>query len=265
MSKIHSLYANKVRLDVDAHKYYDGHNREYMSFSRLYGFLVPKFNSDFLAGKVAESPKNDFTSKEAVLKEWNAATNEGTRIDAALELYAQTGQILESDADLKGIIEHVLSKYKVYNKCFEQLVVYDEVYQTAGSLDKLALCSNRKDSKFHISDFKCFDNGMSYESKGQAWLNYPLDHLPNNKYTKINIQLSYYARHFQKLTGRKCERMFVDMIIPKKDSFGKVTGYINKVIPMTYLKMEIECVLEYFKEKIINELEPVQMPELEAF
>jgi len=262
MSRIHNLYDQKVRLDEKVHKYFDNEGKEYMSFSRLYNFLVPKFDANFIAGQVA---KSEGRSKEAVLGQWSNATDEGTRIDAALELYAQTGQILESDRDLKGIVEHVLGKYKDYHSCHEQLVVYNTITRTAGSLDKLALCSNRKDSKFHISDFKCFDKGMSYESKGQAWLNYPLDHLPNTKYSKINIQLSYYAYHFELLTGRKCERMFVDMIIPKKDVTGKVIQYTNKVIPMTYLKRDIKDLLDYFKEKIINELEPVQLPELEAF
>jgi len=264
MSRIHNLYDQKVRLDEKVHKYFDNEGKEYMSFSRLYNFLVPKFNSDFIAGQVA---KSEGRSKEAVLGQWSNATDEGTRIDAALELYAQTGQILESDRDLKGIIEHVLAKYgkEHYHCTHEQLVVYSEKYRTAGSLDKLALCSNRKDSAFHLSDFKLFADGMSYKPKGQAWLNYPFDHLPNTKYSKINLQTSYYSWHITQLTGRKCGRIFVDMIIPRKNSDGEVTGYKNEVIPMPYLKMEIEYLLEYYKDKIINELDPVQLPELEAF
>lgn len=261
MGSIHTLYDQKVRLETESHRYYHNNGDEYMGFSQLYGFLVPKFNADFLAGRVAES---EGTTKEDILGKWRGATDEGTRIDAALELYAQTGQILESDADLEDVIKRVLDKYKTYHSCHEQLIVYNEKTRTAGAMDKLGLLSNRKDSKFHLSDFKCFENGMSYIPKGQAWLNYPFDYLPNTKYTKINIQTSYYAWHFEQLTGRKCERIFVDMIRPIREN-SEIISYANSVIPMPYLKPQIELLLETFKDKILQTLEPVKQEELKEF
>jgi hypothetical protein len=257
----HSLYPNLVTLDSELHKYYDVSGKEYMGFSHLYQFLVPKFNAEFMAKMVA---KKENTTKDAILGKWGSATDEGTRIDAALELYAQTGRIKEEDSDIEGIVKQVLAKYQGYHRCYEQLVVYNEKYRTAGSLDKLGIMSNRKDSRFHLADFKCFDNGMSYEPKGQAWLNAPFDYLPNTKYTKINFQTSYYAWHFEKLTGRKCERIFVDMIRPIRDEKGKIVKYGNSIIPMPYMKHQVELLLETFKDRIINTLEPV-IQEMEEF
>jgi len=258
---VHTLYKQLVHLDPVEHKYTDSTGKEYMSFSHLYHFLVPKFNAEYIAGHVARS---EGTSKEAVLGKWQSATDEGTRIDAALEYFTKTGQIKDDDADLEPIIKHVLSKYSTYHQTYEQLVVFSEKYRTAGSLDKLGLLSNRKDSRFHLSDFKCFEAGMSYTPKGQAWLNPPFDYLPNTKYTKINFQTSYYAWHLEQLTGRKCERIFVDMIRPIRDNKGKVINYANSVIPMPYMKHQVELLLETFKDKIINTLEPAVI-ELEDF
>lgn len=259
---LHTLYKQEVHLDPELHKYtHCNSGKEYMGFSSIYQFLVPKFKADFMAGVVA---KKENTTKEAILGKWGAATDEGTRIDAALELYAQTGQILDSDADLEGIIKQVLTKYQGFHRCHEQLIVYNHEFRTAGAIDKLGLVSNRKDSKFQIGDFKCFDNGMSYEPKGQAWLNYPFDYLPNTKYTKTNFQLSFYAWQFEQLTGRKCERMFVDMIRPIRGENGQIKGYANSVIPMTYMRHQVEVLLDTFKDKIINTLEPI-IEEIEEF
>lgn len=254
---LHALFPERVKLDEKSHRYFHDNSNEHLSFSKFFGFLTgEKPDFEKLAGFVA---KRDGGTPETVMAKWKSQTDEGTRIDKALELYAQTGQILIEDVDLKPLIEKVLSKYKDYKKCFEQVVVYNEEYRTAGSLDKLCLLSNLKTSKFHMNDFKCFEGGMSYVPKGQAWLNYPLNHLPNSKYIKICLQLSYYSWHLEQLTGMKCEAQFIDMIKPIKDG-GKVTGYSNSLIPAPYLKMEVEAVLKAFKPQILSLLEGSLQP-----
>lgn len=243
----HTLFPNKVRLVEDTHQYFDNNNNEYIGFSKLYGFLADKFDAEMIAGFVA---KKEGTTQKEILNKWQGQTDEGTRIDKALELYANTGQILKTDEDLAPLIKKVLEKYSVYNKCYEQVVVYNDKFRTAGSLDKLGIKSNRKDSSFHISDFKRFEDGMSYEPKGQKWLNAPFEHYPNTKYTKITFQASYYAWHFEQLTGRKCERLFVDMIRPIRDKEGNITSYSNTQIPLMYIKRDIELLLEHTAMKV---------------
>lgn len=250
---IHDLFPQKVRLFEDEHKYFHDNGDEYMSFSRLFGFLSDKFDAESVSKYVA---KNSGVTKSDVLADWQSRTEEGTRVDNALTLYAQTGQILDSDKDLTNIVKHVLEKYKDYHRCYEQVVVYSEKYRCAGSLDKLSITSNRKNGSFVISDFKRFQDGMSYKAKGQRWLNYPLDYLTNSKYVKISIQCSYYALLFSELTGRPCERLFCDMIIPVfKDS--KIVGYKNQEIPLMYMKPEVELILETFSKQINSSLTPL--------
>ena len=252
MANLHNLFPQRVTLSDETHQYWHDNGNEHLSFSKFFGFLTgEKPDFDKLAGFVA---KRDGGTQETVLAKWKSQTDEGTRIDKALELFAQTGQILQEDADLEPLVKKVLEKYSTYHRCFEQVVVFDENRRTAGSLDKLCLLSNRKNTKFHMNDFKCFEGGMQYAPKGQPWLNYPLNHLPNSKYVKICLQLSYYSLHLENLTDMRCEAQFIDMIVPKKEN-GKVIGYSNSLIPAPYMKMEIEAALNMFQPQIIATLE----------
>lgn len=250
---LHTLYPNLVALDEVTHTYTDSEGLEYMSFSRIVNeFLCKKFDGEAISKHVARATG---VSSEDVLAKWDSQRDEGTRIDNALTLYAQTGQILESDRDIEGLIKDVLKKYSKFDKTYEQLVVYDTEYRTAGSLDKLGIMGKRKDSGFKIFDFKCFEGGMTYDAKGQKWFYEPFDYLVNSRYNKISIQLSFYAKHLEKLTGRKCEGLYIDLIRPIKDG-GKTVEYKNSVIPVSYQKHGVEKLLEMNKDKILNLLEP---------
>lgn len=263
---IHNLFPNDVYLEPKEHKYYDSEGNQYISFSALYGKLVKKFDADAIAGHIA---RNSDKSKEEIISEWNNKTNSGTRIDKALELYAQTATILDSDDDLKELVPYVLEKYKIYNKTFEQGVPYSKKYRVAGSWDKLSIVTNRKDSRFHLSDFKSFEDRKNddgsvkltgYDSLfsldgSDKWLNEPFSHLPNNKYTKISFQLSFYASLIEGLTGRKCEKLFIDLIVPTCDNNGKVISYKNHIVPVNYLKNDIKIFLETFQDEIRDMLD----------
>jgi len=242
---IHNLFPNDVYLEPTEHKYFDSDGNQYISFSALYGKLVKKFDANMIAGKHKDK------SKHEVLAMWQAQTDSGTRIDNALERYAQSATILETDEDLLELLPAVLDKYKEFNSTYEQGVVYSKEYMVAGSWDKMSIVSNRKDSRFQLSDFKAFEKGFDslFTISGEKWLNKPLNHLPNNKYTKISLQLSFYSYLFEELTGRKCERLFIDLITPvTKD--GRVVSFTNQVVPVSYLKNDIIIFLEYFKDEI---------------
>lgn len=251
---IHNLFPNEVYLEPIEHKYFDSEGNQYISFSALYGKLVKKFDAVGISKLVS---KSNGKSALDVRKGWEQTATNGTRVDVALERYAQTATILDSDEDLKQLVPHVLDKYKIYNKTFEQGVPFSKEYRVAGSWDKLALTSNRKDSKFHLSDFKCFEKGYDslFTISGQPFLNAPFEHLPNTKFTKISMQLSYYAHLFEELTGRKCEKLFIDLITPVFDENHRLISYKNEVVPTMYLKNDIKILLETFKLEILDMLD----------
>lgn len=252
---IHTLFPNKVYLDPVAHKYFDNEGLEYMGFSKLYGYLVPKFDSDGISRIMA---RNSGVSQEDIQAGWNKSTENGTRIDKALELYAQTATFLDGDSDIKELVIHVLDKYKNYSKTYEQGIPYDLDRRLAGSWDKLSLTSNRKDGRFHLSDFKCFEKGYDslFKISGQSFLNEPFNHLSNNKYTKISFQLSYYAHLFEELTGRKCEKLFIDLITPTWNADSTLKSFKNEIVPIMYMKNDVKILLDYFKDRIINDMTP---------
>ena len=108
-----------------------------------------------------------------------------------------------------------------------------------------------------LSDFKCFVKGYDslFTVSGQSFLNAPLDHLPNTKFTKISLQLSYYSYLFEELTGRKCDKVFIDLITPVFDSNHKLLSYKNEVVPTIYLKNDVKIFLETFQEDIKDMLD----------
>jgi hypothetical protein len=250
---IHNLFPNEVYLEPIEHKYFDSEGNQYISFSALYGKLVKKFDADKISKLVS---KSNGKSANEVRQGWEQTAVNGTRVDAALERYAQTATLDESDEDLRGCVLEVLYKYRNYNKTYEQGVPYSKEYRVAGSWDKLSLISNRKDSKFILSDFKCFEKGYDslFTVSGQPFLNAPFEHLPNTKFTKISLQLSFYAYLFSELTGRKCEKLFIDLITPVFDENHRLISYKNEVVPTVFLKNDIKILLETFKDEILDEM-----------
>lgn len=253
---IHNLFKNEVYLEPNEHKYFDSKGNQYISFSALYGKLVKKFDADKISKQIA---KYGSSSAYDLKVKWSQTATNGSRIDKALEVYAQTATLDPSDEDLRECVVDVLTKYKIYNKTYEQGIPYSKEYRVAGSWDKLSLTSNRKDSKFHLSDFKCFEKGYDslFTISGQPFLNSPFEHLSNTKFTKISLQLSFYAHLFEELTGRKCEKLFIDLITPVFDSEHRLVSYKNEVIPTMYLKNDVKIFLETYKSEIMDDLNDV--------
>ena len=244
---IHTLFNQEVTLDKVEHKYYNKGGEQYLSFTRFFEYLSPKFDSHTISSHVARS---EGTTGEEVRAKWAKTATDGTELDVALKHYSQTGQIQSVHAHLAEVVKEVSKKYKDYHRCYEDVVVFSNKYRVAGEIDKLSLLSNRRNCSFHISDFKRFEKGMSYEPKGQKWLNYPFNHLVNSKFTKIAFQMSFYAYLFEQLTEHRCEQLFIDVIIPDGDK------YRNEVVQVNYLKMEVEYALEHFSSRILHDLEP---------
>lgn len=245
---IHTLYPQLVTLSKDTHQYFDKEGNEYVSFTKLYSLLVDKFDKDRIAGFYGQ--KHGMSSED-VIKKWDKQRDDGTRIDKAIKLYTQTGQILKEDEELKDAILMVCKKYQNYHRVYDDLVIFNKDRKTAGEIDRISITGKFKDSPFIISDFKRFESDSTklHEIKGKKWLNPPFDHLPNNKFTKITFQLSYYAHHLEELTGRKCEGAFIDIIEPVMEN-RKVVKYNNHQQWTTYLKPEITEFFEHFKNKI---------------
>lgn len=250
------LYPEKVKLNEKQHRYYDDNGDEYLGFSAMYEFLVNKFDANKVAYFAGGKNEGGMQSK---LDEWDAKRNEGIRLDKALTEYAKTG--VTEEKDFETAVKVILAGYK--KPSFEQLVCYNEHYRIAGTIDKMCLSSNRKDSKFVISDFKGFEDvlnadgslKMAYDETlfvNRGWLKAPFEHLHKSKFTKISFQLSCYAFMVENLTGKKCDGLFIHVINPSSCKNNAVI--LDKRIPIPYLKNDILVLLETFKEPIKDKL-----------
>jgi hypothetical protein len=239
------LFPKKVSLQEPDHKYYDESGSQYMSFSAVFEFLAAKFDANKIAYFTGGKSEQGMMAK---LDEWDAKRAEGVRIDAALDKYAKEGKVDDSDKDIEDAVKTILGTYP--KPSYEQLIVYNEQYRVAGTIDKLTLTSNRKDSKFTVSDFKCFEDFNIHTSR--KWLKAPFDHLPNSKFIKISFQLSFYAMLLELLTGKKCDGLFIHLIDPRTCKGGGEIKQERVYIP--YLKNDILILLETFKEQIKAEL-----------
>lgn len=238
----HSLFEEKVKLDDKTHVYSDDIGNNYMGFSSTFGFISKPFFSG-LAKTVAQS---EGVSTTEVQNRWDGQRNEGSRIDDALTLYASTGKIADENLDLKESLDQILVHYKDYHKCFEQMVVYNEKYRTATAIDKCGLFTNRKDSSFFISDFKAYEKMEIMTHSG--WLKAPFEYLPDSKFIKIGMQLSFGAYHLEQLTGKRCKSLFIHLIKPSTCKEG--TKVEQQIIHVPYLKPQIELLLSTFADEI---------------
>ena len=56
------------------------------------------------------------------------------------------------------------------------------------------------------------------------------------------------------MTGRKCEKLFIDLIVPKWDDNDRLVSFENHVVNVNYLKTDIEILLATFKDEILDDL-----------
>lgn len=234
----HGLFPELVSLDLDSHVYTNKVTGQiYKGFSSVFGTISKPFFTG-IAKKVAEK---ECVPVSEVQSRWDAQRDEGTKIDDALTEYSRTGI---ADAELKPSLDIILAHYKHFNQTHEQLVVYNNQYGTATAIDKLGMYSNRKDSCFSVSDWKCFEKMELHDHRG--WLKEPFSHLPDTKFTRICFQLSYGAWHFEELTGKRCKKLFIHLIQPSTVRQGVLN---QQIIPVPYIKHDIFLLLEHYSNQ----------------
>lgn len=237
-----------VTLRESDHMYFDTKGQQYLSGTRFIGNFYKKFDSDLIAGMVARSQG---VTKKHVLDLWQAQTDEGTRRHNAIERYFKTTIILPSDEDLRPMILNIAAQYSDYYRVMNEVVLYDEDSLIAGTGDLILACTSSSKSVIDIGDFKNYNKGINQkevDSKGKFRNEYmlgPLSHLQNSSYNKVCIQLSLYAYMLQKKTGRKIGKLFAHWIDP-------IDPLINHQIPCAYMKHEIEAMIEWKKNNLIE-------------
>lgn len=241
------LFTPKVILDEKEHKYYDADGNEYMGFSALFAEVGGSFDANkvayFTGGKSQEGMEKN-------LAKWEEQRADGVRVDEALTHYLKHGEIRKEHKDIELDVLQLGIMYPTVRH--PQLTVYNSQYRTAGTADTISLTSNRKDSSLIVSDTKCYEKMEETLYEGRGWLKEPFSHLPNSKFVKTSLQISYYAFHAECLTGKKVKELFIHLIQPSTCKNGG--NVVHKKIPVPYLKNDIIILLETFKDQIKSKL-----------
>lgn len=246
----HGLFQEKIKLDAETHVYSDSTNQNYMGFSSVFSLI----SKPFFEGLHKTVAFSEGVEPSEVRARWDAQREDGNRIDDCLTEYAQTGKLGDENSDLLEAVQQILPQYKNHHKTYEQLIVYNEQYRTATAIDKLSLCTNRKDSPFVTSDFKAFEKMDLMRHNG--WLKAPFDYLPDSKFIKIAFQLSYGSYHFEKLTGKRCKQQYIHLVKPStcKKVGDEPVKVEQQIVQIPYLRMEIELLLSTFADEIKTKL-----------
>jgi hypothetical protein len=119
-------------------------------------------------------------------------------------------------------------------------IIYNHTYKLAGQSDIIHIVDNKT---FDIGDWKTNGN-FRYFDPYKKYLKKPLTHLQQCEYNSYSIQLSSYAYFYELLTGMKCRRIFVIYFLRENDSL--------QVVPMNYLKSDIQNMLDYYQKNLVN-------------
>jgi len=142
----HGLFKSKVKLEPIKHIYTCDEGNEYKSVTTLLKTIAESFEDTFAYKNASEEKRAEWKEKGRV------ASDHGTRIHNALELYNETGQILKENSDLEQAIKSIIDDYKGYHKCYDEVCLYNKEHRIAGTADKICALSNRKDCDVDISD-----------------------------------------------------------------------------------------------------------------
>lgn len=237
------LFPPKVKLNEINHTYTDNSGQRYMGYSEFSDhFICKAFDATFIAGKVAQS---EGTTRQVVLDNWQSKTDNGSYYDKALQECVDPINY-EKYPDIRDLVAEMLSEYAHHKKTYEQLIVFSEHYRIAGAIDKLGLMTTRADGLVDISDYKCYEKPNEF-FLNRGWLLGPLSHLPNSKYIKTALQLSFYALQVELLTERKIRALFIHIIDPINKTHKKVYT--------PYLRTDILMLLEINRNKILSLVE----------
>jgi hypothetical protein len=241
---MHKLFEEKVFLEPISHTYQHKDGRIFESLSRVRNVIKEPFQSEMLSKIVA---KRDGKTQSEVLAEWKkagtTAADHGTNIHEALEFYEKTAVIKPENEFLRPMILCLTAEYKDYYQVHQEVCLYDEEYEIAGTADHIIETTKHKSSILNIDDYKTnISKGIYFENKYKKYLLGPFSYVQDTNYFDYSLQLSSYAYMLEKLTGRKIGTLSIVFIPPNNP-------LCYKRIPVNYMKMESKALFDFYKEQ----------------
>jgi len=237
-----------VRFEQERHKYFHTvTGEEYKSVTTILGLYEPHFDSENIAKAVA---RKEGRTKEDVLAEWkhinHVANDKGTYIHNLIENYLRSNRLYIPKTPKERLVlqgfqrtENLIEYGEEY---YPEMILWNEEFKVAGMSDLIVKID---DEYFDCIDWKT-NRKFNFYSPYKNHLIEPLSHLQDCQYTIYSLQLSIYAYLYEKISGLKCRRLMINYL---EDS----ENFIFKIIPVFYLKNDVEILLNHYKENYLNQ------------
>ena len=195
------------------------------SVTQLISQFFHPFNAEEIIAKIKRG-KNycpghkywDMTTQQ-IKDEWerirNDAAQKGTQLHKLIEKYLTTIVGAINDDRLRPFYDWLGDWVALGWDCVAvEMVVYDEEYKIAGSIDSLWYNSITK--KYAMVDWKRskkdIDPAVYYE-----YGIYPITHIPDNSYYKYSLQQNIYSHFLEKHYGIQIDKMYLVQFPPDQD------------------------------------------------
>ena len=240
-----------IRLDEEAHRYFDINGKEYTSMSKVLSITKVPFDKE---GRSNRMSGGNAQKKKELLASWQYETdksiNHGNRIHKALEDHINAREVF--DPELLALAKSFSSELKMYEKVYPEGLLYSKEYGIAGTSD-LILQRQKKGGLTDFFDYKTnLNRGIYFDSINRKdgttkhynkFLLPPVDHLEECNYNTYALQLSGYAYTAELTFGIRPGKLFIVWIYFEQNGIG----YDYRMIPVPYMKYEIKAIFETFK------------------
>lgn len=218
------------------HKYYDEENREFISATTILHQLCEPFDEQKMSALCA---KKEGVTQEEIIRRWKEKRDNSCKVGThyhsmmehhILNKYCGTpyiGQVDEHFYKLFDQFDSIVSEFSS-DEFMPEHLLYHRESRIAGIAD---LIINHGSDEFSIGDFKTNDS-IIYSSKFGKRLLGSFSHLSDCNYVLYTLQMSLYAFMYERISGRKCRKLFLMWI----DKNSNIMSYI----PTMYMKDDIE-------------------------
>lgn len=240
----------RVYLREEDHVYIDPLDLDFKftSVTRVLSHYEQPFDADYHSKRIAN---RDGITQEEVLAKWKLinkiAIDYGKKVHSIMERHLLNRQnmyiprddfellVLEEFAKLKLLLNHRIVKPEYVLTHPLRLK-----YGLAGCGDVI---EDVDEVKFNLWDFKT-NKELTFETRYDDWLKFPLNHLSQTKYNVDCLQLSTYAYFYELETGKKVNTLGI--IYWDRGNELEATVGVWKVLYVPYLKTDIKAMIDHF-------------------
>jgi len=221
---------------------------KYISVTRLLQLYEEPFDADFHSKRIAE---RDGVTQQEVLDKWKEinriAIEYGKKVHAIMERYLLNKYKLYIARD--DFERTVLEEFQKIKLLTDHRIVKPEYVLSYPITDKFGMAGctdvieDVDDNKFNMWDFKT-NRELTFETKYDQWMLFPVTHLSQTKYNLDCLQVSMYAYFYELETGKKVNTLGI-IYWDRGDDITSVTG-VWKVLYLPYLKTDVKMLINHY-------------------